>query len=80
MKRKRTPAERSIIYGGALGRSTLAEIDARLAAVGGRPLKPSSDYEIRRIYVPYFEADMTRLGAAIEHPPTRVQVRAALCR
>jgi hypothetical protein len=32
---------------------------------------PSSSFEfIRRHNVPYFETDMRRLGAAIEHPPT----------
>jgi hypothetical protein len=45
-------------------------IDTLLREVNERPLPPSSYDAIRRRYVPYFKKDMTRLGAAIESPPT----------
>lgn len=78
IRRNRTHAERSIIFSGALGGSTLDDINARLASVGARPLPQTSYDELRRIYVPFFEADLRRLDEAIKRPPTRVEVRAAL--
>ncbi len=77
-KWKRTPAERSVIFTGAVAGEGLDDINAKLGSMGSRPLPETSFAEINRIYVPYFKGDPTRLPAAIDHPPTRVQVRAAL--
>lgn len=66
--KRRAPMHRAIIYGGVLGGLTNERINALLHEVGERPL-PTSSYEaIRKHYVPYFEKDMCRLGAAIEKP------------
>ena len=45
-------------------------INELLRAVNERPLPKSSYDSIVKHYVPYFENDMRRLGAAIENPPT----------
>lgn len=77
---KRTEAERSIIFCGGLAGSSNAEIDARLAEVGARPLCATSYKDLVRVYVPYFLQDMSRLAAAIKHPPTRSEVSRAMRR
>lgn len=67
---RRQPAHRAIIYGGILGGMSNERINELLAQVGARPLVRSSYESIRDHYKPFFEEDMTRLGDAIEHPPT----------
>src|SRR5690242_20291282 len=68
--KRRDPAHRAIIYGGVLGGMSNDRINELLAKVHERALPKSSYDSIRKHYVPYFEKDMRRLGAAIENPPT----------
>jgi len=68
--KRRHPAHRAIIYGGILGGMSNDRINELLHEVKERPLPKSSYDSIRKHYVPYFMADMRRLGAAIENPPT----------
>jgi hypothetical protein len=68
--KRRHPLHRAIIYAGVLGGMSRDRINELLHEVGERPLGPSSYDSIRKHYVPYFEKDMRRLGAAIENPPT----------
>jgi hypothetical protein len=68
--KRRHPAHRAIIYGGILGGMSNDRINALLHEVNERTLPKSSYDSIRMHYVPYFEKDMRRLGAAIENPPT----------
>ncbi len=68
--KRRKPSHRAIIYGGVLGGMTNERINELLREVEERALPRSSYESIRKHYVPYFEKDMRRLGAAIEHPPT----------
>lgn len=75
--KRRHPAHRAIIYGGVLGGLSNERINELLRAVSERSLpKPSYD-AIRKYYVPYFEKDMRRLGAAIESPPTYAALKKA---
>lgn len=67
---RRHPAHRAIIYGGVLGGMTNERINQLLHEVKERALPKSSYDSIRKHYVPYFKKDMSRLGAAIENPPT----------
>ena len=68
--KRRHPAHRAIIYGGVLGGMSNARINELLDEVD-EPSLPKSSYDsICKHYVPYFEKDMRRLGAAIENPPT----------
>ncbi len=67
---ERTPAERSIIFGMAMNGAPLESINMALQAGGSRELPESSYRSIVKDYVPYFQADTTRLGAAILSPPT----------
>lgn len=76
--KRRTEAERAIIYAGVMGGLSNESVDALLRQVGGRPLAPSSYQWVRKQYVRYFLNDPKRLGAAIEHPPTSGQVKEAL--
>ncbi|WP_437807023.1 hypothetical protein [Sorangium sp. So ce1078] len=68
--KRRHPAHRAIIYGGVLGGMSNDRINELLHEVNERALPKSSYDSIRKHYVPYFEKDMRRLGAAIENPPT----------
>ncbi len=68
--KRRHPAHRAIIYGGVLGGMSNDRINELLRDVDERALPKSSYDSIRKHYVPYFEKDMSRLGAAIENPPT----------
>lgn len=68
--KRRQPAHRAIIYGGILGGMSNERVNQLLREVNERPLPPSSYHAIRKHYVPYFEKDMSRFGAAIESPPT----------
>jgi hypothetical protein len=68
--KRRHPTHRAIIYGGILGGLSNERINELLREVNERPLPRSSYSAIRKHYVPYFEKDMRRLGAAIESPPT----------
>jgi hypothetical protein len=72
-----TPAQRTIIYGATLGRATLPEVNALLAEIGPRKLPESSYRSIVKDYVPYFEADRTRLALAIHSPPTWADLKNA---
>lgn len=76
--KRRTEAERAIIYAGVMGGLSNKGVDALLDQVGGRPLAPSSYQWVKKQYVPYFQNDPSRLGAAIEHPPTSGHVKEAL--
>jgi hypothetical protein len=74
---ERTPAERSIIYGMALNGASLDAINVALQAGGSRELPESSYRSIVKDYVPYFQADINRLGPAILNPPTWSDLKAA---
>ncbi|XXT16681.1 hypothetical protein WME94_41270 [Sorangium sp. So ce429] len=76
--KRRTEAERAIIYAGVMGGLSNERVDALLRQVGGRPLAPGSYQWVKKQYVPYFRNDPSRLGAALEHPPTSGQVKDAL--
>jgi hypothetical protein len=67
--KRRDPAHRAIIYGGVLGGLTREEVNKMLAKVKERDLGESSYSSIRDHYVPYFKADLSRLGRAIQSPP-----------
>jgi len=73
----RTRSERSIIYGMALRGTSLDAINEALSEAGARPLPASSYRSIVRDYVPYFQADLDRLTAAIESPPKWSDLKAA---
>lgn len=68
--KRRDPHHRAIIYGGVLGGLSNDRVNELLREAGDRALPKSSYESIRKHYVPYFEKDMSRLGAAIDHPPT----------
>lgn len=74
--RNRTPAERAIIYAAGLSNASLEELDALLVQVGARPMNPNSYSDLVKLYTPYFREEMARLKYAIEHPPTRDEVKA----
>jgi hypothetical protein len=76
--KRRTEAERAIIYAGVMGGLSNEGVDELLKQVGGRALAPSSYNWVTKQYVPYFQNDPKRLGAAIKHPPTSGQVKEAL--
>lgn len=77
-KKKRTEAERAIIFAAVMGGLSNERVNQLLAQVQGRPL-PSTSYDwVLRSYVPYFLGRIERLGAAIEHPPTASQIKATL--
>ena len=44
---------------------------------GGLGVRSPLDGVLSKHYVPYFEKDMSRLGAAIDHPPTWSALKAA---
>ncbi len=73
----RTPAERAIIYGMAMRRALLPDINDALKRCGARPLAASSYRSIVRDYVPYFRKKKARLAAAIVSPPTWSDLKAA---
>jgi hypothetical protein len=75
--KRRDPHHRAIIYGGVLGGLSNDRVNELLREAGDRALPKSSYESIRKHYVPYFEKDMTRLGAAIDHPPTWSALKAA---
>ncbi len=75
--KRRDPAHRAIIFEGVLAGLSRDEVNERLAGVGARELPESSYRSIRDHYVPYFEADASRLARAIQSPPTWSDLRAA---
>lgn len=68
--KRRDPAHRAIIYGGVLGGLSHEEVNRMLRDVNERDLPESSYRSIREHYVPYFKDDLSRLGRAIQRPPT----------
>ncbi|NUQ73792.1 MAG: hypothetical protein HUU21_09570 [Polyangiaceae bacterium] len=76
--KRRSEAERAIIYAAVMGGLTNARVDQLLEQVGGRPLPPGSYEWVKRSYVPYFLGQLDRLGAAIEHPPTATHIKETL--
>ena len=74
---RRDPADRAIIYGGILGGLSREEVNKILDKVKERELPESSYRSIREHYVPYFKADLSRLGRAIHSPPTWSALRNA---
>lgn len=76
--KRRTEAERAIIYAAVMGGLSNERTDQILAEVGFRPLSPASYKWILRSYVPLFLGRIERLGAAIEHPPTDAHIRETL--
>ncbi|WP_437996886.1 hypothetical protein WMF26_39060 [Sorangium sp. So ce185] len=75
--KRRHPTERAIIYGCVLGGLSNERINELLREINRRPLPKSSCESIRKHYVPYFEKDMRRLGAAIESPPAYSALKVA---
>jgi hypothetical protein len=75
--KKREPAHRTIIYGGVLGGLSCEDVNKMLRDVNERDLPESSYRSIRDHYVPYFKADLGRLGRVIYHPPTWWDLKAA---
>lgn len=68
---RRRPAERAIIYGGALAGLTREKINGLLGEVGARDVPESSYRSVRDHYLPYFKRQLVpRLAEAIESPPT----------
>jgi len=65
-----TPTQRAVIYAGVMGGVSLQRINELLKPFGPRELSLSTYEWIKREYVPYFLSDMTRMGRAIELPPT----------
>jgi hypothetical protein len=68
--KRRQPAHRAIILGGVLGGLSLEDVNKMLAHVNERELPERSYQSLREHYVPYFKADLERLGRAIHSPPT----------
>jgi len=75
--KRRDPAHRAIIYGGILGGLTHDAVNRMLRDVNERDLPEASYRSIREHYVPYFKEDLSRLGRAIQHPPTWADLRKA---
>lgn len=77
MDRNRTPSQRAIIYGMALNGASNEAINKALEASGSPALSEASYRSLIRDYVPYFKADLIRLGHAIYAPPTWGALKAA---
>ena len=77
-RKKRSEAERAIIFAGVMGGLSNARVNELLSQVKARPLPQTSYNWIVRSYVPFFLGRMERLGAAIEHPPTAAQIKEEL--
>jgi len=66
--RRRTPTERTIIFGSALAGLTQEETNELLSTANFREV-PKSTYDmVRRSYVPYFRASPERLRECIYAP------------
>jgi hypothetical protein len=75
--KRRNPTQRAIIYGGVLGGLSRDEVNKLLANADARDLPESSFRSIRDHYIPYFKDDFSRLGRAIQHPPTWSDLKSA---
>jgi hypothetical protein len=66
-----TPAERAIIYAGAIGGLSLERVNELLASAQSTSPRslPAVSYDwIKRSYVPRFATEPALLGECIEHP------------
>ena len=68
---RRTPAQRAIIFAGALAGMNLQEINALLASANFPADVPQTTLDsIRKTYVPRWQADWSTLRADINGPAT----------
>jgi hypothetical protein len=64
--RKRTPAERSIIYAGVLGGLSIVQIDKILEQIGAPGLNPNSHAMLKGTY---FTSMLAGIGSEVSESP-----------
>lgn len=71
-------AERAIHFACTLAGMPLDEINEILAEKNMRPLLNYDELKPGSLYYRYFVQDLSRIGEAIRHPPTRAEAKSAI--